>query len=132
MKYKIALNGKNYEIEVEKGEAIVLSESELAAFTQVAAPAAAVTAAPAAPAAAAAPTAAVTGDGEVVPAPLPGTIFAVKVSAGQALKKGDLVMVIEAMKMENEVFAPRDGTVTQVIAALGATVSTGDPLFTLR
>ena len=69
--------------------------------------------------------------GEVVPAPLPGVVLAVKVSAGQAVKKGDVLCIIEAMKMENEVFAPRDGTVAQVAAVKGANVDTGAPLVVL-
>ncbi|MCC8063809.1 MAG: biotin/lipoyl-binding protein, partial [Clostridiales bacterium] len=81
---------------------------------------------------AAAPAApAITGSGEPVPAPLPGTVVDVKVSQGQAVKSGDLLAVIEAMKMENEVLAPKDGTVTQVVAGKGAAVKTGDPLVML-
>ena len=83
--------------------------------------------APATPAPAAAPQAA----GEVVPSPLPGTVLQVKVSAGEAVKAGQLLLVIEAMKMENEILAPRDGTVAQVVAAKGATVNTGDALVVL-
>ena len=85
----------------------------------------------AAPAPAPAPAAAPQAAGEVVASPLPGTVLQVKVSAGEAVKAGQLLLIIEAMKMENEVLAPRDGTVAQIVAAKGATVNTGDALVVL-
>ena len=63
---------------------------------------------------------------------MPGTINAVKVSAGQAVKKGDILVVLEAMKMENEIMAPADGTVASVNVTKGATVNTGDVLVSLN
>ena len=130
MKYKITLKGKTYEVEVERGEAMVLDEYEAkapvppvaAAPVAVAAPvaAAAPAAAPAAPAAIAA--------GTTVEAPLPGNIFAIKVKEGDTVKAGDVLIVIEAMKMENEVCAPSDGVVKQVAVAKGQLVATGDTL----
>ena len=133
MKYKVTLNGRTYEVEVEAGKAMLLDEYEAVA---PAAPAPVVAAAPvAAPAAEAAPapTAApvVTGAGEAVSAPMPGTIVKVNVTAGQAVKAGDVLCVLEAMKMENDITAPKDGTVTQVVAAKGASVSTGDALIVI-
>lgn len=130
MKYKITLNGKTYEVVVEKGEAILAAEYEAAA---PAAPVAAapVAAAPVAAAPVAAAPAAVAVTGEPVNAPLPGTVVAVKVAAGEAVKKGQILVIIEAMKMENEVVAPRDGTVAQVITSKGASVNSGDPLVSL-
>ena len=133
MKYKITLNNRIYEVEVEAGKAMLLDEYEAVA---PAAPAPVVAAAPvAAPAAEAAPapTAApvVTGAGEAVSAPMPGTIVKVNVTAGQAVKAGDVLCVLEAMKMENDITAPKDGTVTQVVAAKGASVSTGDALIVI-
>lgn len=134
MKYKVTLNGTTYEVEVERGEAMLIDEYQAAA--PVAAPAAPVAAAPAAapaPTAASAPAApAVTAQGDAVAAPMPGVIVAVKVNNGQAVKKGEVLCILEAMKMENEIVAPRDGTVAQVVAAKGANVDTGAPLVILQ
>ena len=133
MKYKVTLNSKVYEVEVEEGTAMLVDEYE--AYVPAPAPAPApVAAAPvpaAAPAPAPAPAAAPQAAGEVVASPLPGSVLQVKVSAGEAVKAGQLLLIIEAMKMENEVLAPRDGTVAQIVAAKGATVNTGDALVVL-
>ena len=110
MKYKVTLNGRTYEVEVEAGKAMLLSEYE------------AVAPAPAA----AAPVA-----GTPVVAPMPGNILKVNVSAGQTVKEGQVLVVLEAMKMENEIMAPKAGTVSQVVVAKGATVDTGAPLVVL-
>lgn len=129
MKYKVTLKGRTYEVEVEAGEAILLDEYEaIAPSAPAAAPAAVPAAAPAAaaPAPAAAPV--VTGAGEPVNAPMPGNILKVNVTNGQAVKAGDVLCVLEAMKMENEIMAPKDGTVTQVLVSKGANVDTGAPL----
>lgn len=125
MKYKITLNNRTYEVEVENGEAMLLSEYETAA---PAVPAASVSAAPAAAPVSAAPAAVELAAGETIIAPMPGNILKVNVTAGQAVKAGDILVVLEAMKMENEILAPRDGTVVQVIADKGAVVETGTPL----
>ena len=134
MKYKVTLNGRTYEVEVEAGKAMCVAEYE--AFVPVAAPAAApVAAAPvaAAPAAApAAPAAAAPVAGEAVTAPMPGNILKVNVTAGQAVKEGDLLLVLEAMKMENEIFAPCNGTVAQVLVSKGSTVATGATMVVLN
>jgi glutaconyl-CoA decarboxylase len=130
MRYKINLKGKIYEVEVEKGEAMLIDEYEAKA---PAAPAASVpTAAPAAAAApapaAAAPAPAAIASGETVNAPLPGTVLDVKVAAGDAVKKGQVLMIIEAMKMENEVLANSDSVIKQVVVSKGQSVKTGDAL----
>ena len=132
MKYKVTLNGRTYEVEVEAGKAMLLDEYE--AIVPTAAPAApaaapAPVAAPAAtpaPAAAAAPVA-----GEAVTAPMPGNILKVNVTEGQAVKEGDVLVVLEAMKMENEILAPKACTVKQVLVSKGATVDTGATLVVL-
>ena len=124
MKYKVTLNGRTYEVEVEAGKAMLLSEYE--AVAPAAAPVAAPAAAAPAPAAPAAPV--VTGSGEAVNAPMPGNILKVNVKAGDAVKSGAVLVVLEAMKMENEIMAPKDGTVTQVLVSKGSTVDTGAPL----
>ena len=130
MKYKITLKGTTYEVEVEKGEAMILDEYEAKSPVPpapVAAAPVAVAAAPVAAAPAAAAPAAVAA-GTVVEAPLPGNIFAIKVKQGDAVKAGDVLIVIEAMKMENEVCAPSDGVVKQIAVSKGAMVATGDTL----
>lgn len=136
MKYIVTLNGKNYEVNVEETEAIIESVTDVP--VAVAAPvapvaaapvAAAPVAAPAAEAPAAAPAAPVAvGEGEKVLAPMPGNILAVNVSAGQAVKKGDVLFILEAMKMENEIVAPADGTVKQILVQKGNTVDTDEVL----
>ena len=128
MKYKVTLNGRTYEVEVEAGKAMLLDEYEAIAPSAPAAPAAApvAAAAPAAAPAAAAP--AVTGAGDAVTAPMPGTILKVNVKVGDAVKAGTVLCVLEAMKMENEIMAPHAGTVTQVLATKGGSVDTGAPL----
>ena len=125
MKYKVTLSGRTYEVEVKDGQAILVDEYEATAAAPVAAP----VAAPAAAAPAAAPAApAITGSGEAVNAPMPGTILKVNVQNGQAVKAGDVLVVLEAMKMENEILAPKAGTVTQVAVQKGSNVDTGAPL----
>ena len=128
MKYKVTLNGRTYEVEVEHGKAMLLDEYEsIAPAPAAAAPVAApVAAAPVAAAPAAAPAAPVAG--ETVDAPMPGNILKVNVAPGQAVKAGTVLLVLEAMKMENEIMAPRDCTVTQVLVSKGSTVDTGAPL----
>ena len=111
-KYRVNVNGTVYEVELEE--------------ITGAAPAASV----AAPAAAPVPAAAPAG-GEKVCAPMPGNILAVNVSNGSAVKKGDVLMILEAMKMENEIMAPCDGTVTSVAAVKGSSVESGALLCTI-
>ncbi|MBO4694544.1 MAG: biotin/lipoyl-binding protein [Clostridia bacterium] len=124
MIYKVTLNGKIYEVDVEKGEAIIQKEYEAA--TPVATPVAAPQAPVAQAASAAAPAPA--GSGNAVISPLPGTINAVKVQVGQTVKKGDVLFILEAMKMENDIPADRDGKIANIFVQKGATVETGAPL----
>ena len=128
MKYKVTLNKRVYEVEVEAGQAMLLDEYEAVA-PAAPAPAAAAPAAPAAAPAPAAPAApVVTGAGEPVTAPMPGTILKVNVTQGQAVKAGTVLCILEAMKMENEIMTSKDGTVTQVLVSKGSAVDTGAPL----
>ncbi|NVK42979.1 MAG: sodium-extruding oxaloacetate decarboxylase subunit alpha, partial [Oceanospirillaceae bacterium] len=110
--YTITVNGQNYVVQVTEG-------GDLSAIT------------PAAPAATAAPAAAPVGEGEEVPAPLAGNIWKVQVSAGQAVQEGDVLVILEAMKMETEVRAARAGTVVTVDVKEGDAVQVGDSLLTL-
>ena len=130
MKYKVTLNGKTYEVEVEAGKAILLDEYEaLAPAAPAAAPVQAVPAA--APAAAPAPAAVSLAAGETVESPMPGNILSVNVKQGDQVKEGQVLAILEAMKMENEIPAPKDGTVVQVVTSKGAVVETGSPLFVI-
>jgi len=112
--YKVIVNGTAYEVAVE--------EISAADVKTVAAAPAPVAEAPAAPAPVAAPAPA---GGQQVTAPMPGTILDVKVTEGQAVKEGDLIAILEAMKMENEIFAPCDGTVAGLAVSKGASVDSG-------
>ena len=120
--YRITVNGVAYEVSVEE----LGATAALAAPVVAPAPVAAVAAAPAPAAAPAAPVA-----GNAVKAPMPGTINRVNVKVGDAVKKGDVLIVLEAMKMENDICAPADGTVKAVHVAQGASVATDEALVTI-
>lgn len=121
MKYMVTLNGKNYEVEVTEEDAVLLSVSEATAVAPISAPAAPAAAAPA-------PQAAPSAGGTNVVAPMPGTILTINASVGQSVKSGDVILVLEAMKMENDIVAPCDGTVKQLLVSKGSTVNTDDVL----
>lgn len=106
-KYKVNVNGTLYEVEIEE-----------------------ITGAPATAPAAATPAPAASASGEAVTAPMPGNILAVNVAAGDAVKKGQVLMILEAMKMENEIMCPHDGTIASVAVTKGATVESGSVLCT--
>ena len=125
MKYKVTLNNRTYEVEVEEGKAMLIDEYEAYAPAAPAPVAAAPVAAPAAPAA---PAGAALAAGEVVKSPMPGNILKINVSQGQKVNEGDVLIVLEAMKMENEIVATKSGTVAQIVTAKGAVVETGAPL----
>lgn len=127
MKYKVTLNNRVYEVEVEQGEAMLVNEYELAA-PAVAAPAAAPVAVATAAAPAAAPAAGALAAGEVITSPMPGNILKINVAQGQHVNEGDVLIVLEAMKMENEISATKSGTVAQINVTNGAVVETGTPL----
>lgn len=148
MKYVATINGKKYEVEVEKLEAYKsLDRNGVAAPAAPVLPASApvqrpaapapVAAAPApapasAPAAAPAPAAAAPAGATTVEAPMPGKILNIKVSEGQAVKFGEVVVIMEAMKMETEIVAPAAGTVASVNVSVGDAVDTGAVLVTLN
>lgn len=122
--YTITVNGVAYDVTVEEGTGAVAAP--------VAAPAAAPKAAPAPAAKAAAPAASGAAGAVKVNAPMPGKILAVKTQVGAAVKKGDVILVLEAMKMENEIVAPQDGTVASVNVSVGASVESGEVMVTLN
>ncbi|MCR4718335.1 MAG: biotin/lipoyl-binding protein [Firmicutes bacterium] len=107
-KYRVNVNGTSYEVEIELVDEINTAQSERKAEAKAA------------------------GEGEQVTSPMPGTILDVKVKVGDSVKKGQVLMVLEAMKMENEIMAGTDGTVTSVAVSKGASVGTGDMLLTIK
>ena len=120
-KYNITVNGNTYEVLVEEADA----STPVSYSAPVAAPVAA-------PKAAAPKAAPVAGGAVKVTSPMPGTILAVKVSAGQQVKKGDVICVLEAMKMENDIPAPQDGVIASINTQKGASVNAGDVLASLN
>lgn len=129
MIYVVNLNNKEYEVEVEKDQAILLKTTDVATkaldinsaasnshLTQVPAPAAPLN----------------NAAGECVNSPMPGTILDIKVKVGDMVKNGQILMILEAMKMENEIFAPSNGVVTQIAVIKGATVATNDVLIKIQ
>ncbi len=128
-KFNITVNGKTYEVEVEEVGGIIGGAPGAAPVSPTTAPAPA----PAAPAAKpAAPKAAPVAGAAQVKAPMPGTVMSVKVAAGDKVTKDTVVAVLEAMKMENEIFAGVDGTVAGVSVSNGDSVNTGDVLVSIN
>lgn len=125
-KFNITVNGKSYEVEVEELGGTTAAAPRAAAPAPVAAPAPAKAAAPAAAPAPAKAAGPVAGGKEVISAPMPGKITAIKVKVGQAVKAGDLICTLEAMKMENEMFCSVAGTVKDIRVSEGATVAAGE------
>lgn len=121
-KFNITVNGKTYEVDVEEVGGV---QAPVTAAPVAATPAAA-------PAAAPAPKAAAPAGAKTVTAPMPGTVVSIKVNVGDKVESGTLVAVLEAMKMENEIFAGADGTVASINANAGDSVNTGDVLVSIN
>lgn len=133
-KYNITVNGKAYEVEVQEvgGSAAPVYSAPAPAIAAAPAPTAApVAAAPAVAAPKAAPAAPSAG-ASVINAPIPGKILDIKVSVGDAVKKDQLLLILEAMKMENEIFSPNAGIVETIPVSTGDSVNAGDLLVSLK
>ncbi|NJP40788.1 biotin/lipoyl-binding protein [Oscillospiraceae bacterium HV4-5-C5C] len=141
--YRITVNGHSYDVQVDEmnGAPVVspapaagpvrVPVSQPAAAAPQETPAAAPETKPETPEKPAEAGAGKLGEGEVVKAPMPGTILDVRVNPGDTVKRGDILCILEAMKMENEIQSPRDGRVTGVAVAKGSTVNAGDNLVSL-
>ncbi len=130
-RFSIKVNGVAYDVEVEENGSVAAPAASVpAAAPKAAAPAAAP--APAAAAPAPAPAAAGSAGSETVKAPMPGTIISVNVAVGDSVKKGQVLVVLEAMKMENEIVSPVDGTVASVNTSKGSSVNAGELLVSLN
>ncbi|MCL1831692.1 MAG: biotin/lipoyl-binding protein [Oscillospiraceae bacterium] len=127
MIYKITLNDKLYEVKVEKGEAAILGvgAAPVAAANFVPAPAVTVPTT-------SAPAPASSGGGNAVVSPLPGTIVAIKVAVGDRVEKGQMLIIIEAMKMESTISAPNAGVIAEILTTAGANVQSGTPLLRMQ
>ncbi len=131
--YRVTVNGSVYDVCVEEtgaGAPVFAAPAPVAAPSP--APAAAAAPAPAPAAQPAAPAASAPGAGAPVKAPMNGTILRINVKPGDAVKKDDVICILEAMKMENEIFAPQSGTVTSVVVSQGASVNADDTLITIQ
>ena len=117
--FDVTVNGATYEVESENDPAAAPVAQPAAAPVQ------------AAPAAAAAPAPKPAGAGEKVASPLPGVIIEISVKEGQQVKAGQKIAILEAMKMENEIPAPKDGTITDIHVHKGDTLQEGDPVVTI-
>jgi biotin carboxyl carrier protein len=130
MRFEVTINNNIYEVDVDETEAKVRKAGETSGVKQAAAAAPAPAAEPPKQEAAPAPVSIV--NGEKVTAPVTGVILSVKKSKGEKVKKGEVLFIIEAMKMENEIFSPKDGIVADIVAAKGASVDSGDLLAVLQ
>lgn len=127
---KITVNGTEYDVQVEEKDGA--APVAVPAAPAAPAPAAEKPAQPSAPAQKPAPKRAAPAGGEVVSSPMPGTIVSIAVSEGQSVKKGSVLLVLEAMKMENEIMAPHDAKVSAVLVNKGDSVESGTPLVSLQ
>lgn len=133
--YKISVNGQSYDVTVEElsaaAQRVAAPAAVSAAIPAAPGPQAAPVVAAASPAPQTSPSAAVGPVAVTVKSPMPGTVLSFKVEAGQQVRKGDVLLILEAMKMENEIVAPQDGRVAALRVSAGASVNTGEPLVDL-
>lgn len=129
MIYVVNINNKEYEVEVEKGKANLIKTTDVIAPT----PAKQSVAIDVLPVPVSAPVATVSNTvGESINSPMPGTVLDIRVKVGDKVKSGQILLILEAMKMENEIFAPSDGVITQIAVSKGATVATNDILLKIQ
>jgi biotin carboxyl carrier protein len=129
MIYVVNINNKEYEVEVEKGQANLLKTTDVVAPTPIS-KSIPVDSQPVPVSAPATPVSNLAGD--AINAPMPGTVLDIRVKVGEKVKRGQILIILEAMKMENEIFAPGDGVVTQISVTKGATVATNDTLLKIQ
>ena len=125
--YRVTVNGNTYEVSVEEGTGAQDNVATVAAPASAPAPAAAP-----APATPKAPASSGSESNVKITSPMPGKIISIKASPGQAVKKGEVILILEAMKMENEIVAPEDGTVSSINVTDGQSIESGDLLATLN
>jgi glutaconyl-CoA decarboxylase len=130
--YLINVNGVSYEVEVEEVGGSAPQVTTSAPIQAAAAPQPKVAPKVAAPTPVAKPVAVPSGNGEIIKAPIPGTILDVKVQVGMVVKPGDLILILEAMKMENEIMAAKAGTVKAIFVVKGQSVNSGDALIEMQ
>lgn len=130
--YTITVNGSTYQVTVEEGFSSPMATQPVQ-VVQATAPVQAVAPAPAPVASAPAPAAPTSGSVgmEKVNSPMPGKILSLKANVGQSIKKGDVILILEAMKMENEIVSPQDGTIASINVSAGQSVEAGDLLVTI-
>ena len=130
-KFKVTVNGKVYEVDVEE----IKEKDEISNITQTATvsqPKVTATKETSQPVSKAEAASSADKDSKVVSAPMPGTILDVKVKEGDRVKRGDVVVILEAMKMENEIMAPKEGVIASIHVSKGSSVNTGDVLVTMN
>jgi biotin carboxyl carrier protein len=126
MKYIVTINNNNYEVDVDRGQATVAkaeNAAPVAAEPKATAPAAAPTVAPAAVS---------TAEGQKLTAPMPGIVLGIKKNLGDRITNGDVVVILESMKMESEITSPFEGTLVQIVTSRGAHVNAGDVLLVIK
>lgn len=127
MKYIVKINNNEYEVEVEQGKVNLVGSNESAVGTVKT-----IDGKPINSVSTAQQEVAISGNGEALKAPMPGTILDIKINQGASVKRGDVLFILEAMKMENEITATKDGILTQISVTKGALVATNDVLAVIQ